>query len=219
MVSPRSTPPRRRQGFTLLELLVAFSIIAILAALLFSVMKRSAEMRDRAAMSAQLRTLTSTTFSYANDNSGTLPGPLLSSLNFRYKKSHPEFLMTNLVPYTSYPAPGSSWDNTTTLMTPKQRVFRESLADDKAHFYCITVEGEVQPFGWYNGSTLPMRLSALPDPSDVVMYMEGDQKAPWLGKTKATIYARSTFPKDPLHGSTRYFSYFDGSIQVAKDIR
>lgn len=208
-----------RNGFTLVELLVVASVIAILVALLFPAALNAMSMGDRAKMTAQMRTLATAVIQYAGDNDGTLPGPLLSSLNFRYNVRHPEFLMTPLSPYLGFGNPESqNWQNFNALMTPKQLDFRQdynnSHGGDSAHFFVIYVDGPVLPFGWSHtvGSTPPMKIHAIPKPATTAMFMEGDQSTSWPSTNKNN-YARSTFPSKPLHGRVRFNSYFDGSVQ------
>lgn len=207
----------RRNGFTLVEMLVVASVIAVLVALLIPAALSAMSMGDRARMTAQMRTLATAVFQYAGDHDGMLPGPLLSSLNFRYNVRHPEFLITPLSPYLGFGDPANpNWQNFNSIMTPKQIDFRQSYNDshggDSAHFFVIPLDNAFAPFGWYNGTTLPMRLHAVSNPASAAMFMEGDQSTTWPGTNKNS-YARSTFPSKPLHGRVRFNCYFDGSVQ------
>lgn len=68
----RST--RADQGFTLIELLVVIAIIAILAAILFPVFAKAKDNARGTACHANVKQIMTAALSYADDNSGRLPG-------------------------------------------------------------------------------------------------------------------------------------------------
>ncbi|MFM7180785.1 MAG: type II secretion system protein [Verrucomicrobiales bacterium] len=69
----RASRPWKSNGFTLVELLVAITIIAVLAAGIWTAFARAKMMANRAACASNMRTLGTAFIAYANENSGWLP--------------------------------------------------------------------------------------------------------------------------------------------------
>jgi prepilin-type N-terminal cleavage/methylation domain-containing protein len=63
-------------GFTLVELLIAIAIVAVLAALLFGLASRSVNSAQKAVCVSNLRGIGNALQMFINENSGRLPGPL-----------------------------------------------------------------------------------------------------------------------------------------------
>ena len=67
------TPPRRRPGFTLVELLVVIGIIALLVAILLPALNRAREQSNRTKCLANLHSIGQAMYLYANGQRDKLP--------------------------------------------------------------------------------------------------------------------------------------------------
>lgn len=74
-----TSPTNRRRGFTLVELLVVITILAVLAALLLPAIANARQRADRAACASNLRQQILAVNAYAADNDGYLPMPGVGS--------------------------------------------------------------------------------------------------------------------------------------------
>ena len=66
--------PRRRRGFTLVELLVVIGIIALLVSILMPALTRARDHANRAKCLANIRQLSNAWYMYANENKGKIVG-------------------------------------------------------------------------------------------------------------------------------------------------
>ncbi|HEY3901501.1 MAG TPA: type II secretion system protein [Chthoniobacter sp.] len=97
---PRSTPSSRvRLAFTLIELLLVISIIAILVAILFPVLGMVRSRMDSAQCLSQLRQIGAGVSAYVNDHNATLPGPLSFEQSAVYTPGQPGSLAALLESY------------------------------------------------------------------------------------------------------------------------
>jgi prepilin-type N-terminal cleavage/methylation domain-containing protein/prepilin-type processing-associated H-X9-DG protein len=85
----------RRSGFTLIELLVVVAIIALLAAIVFSVIPSAIEHANCASCAGHMRGLGIAFMEYAGDNDGQLPGRVTQAGNNKWP--------VLLLPYVSDP--------------------------------------------------------------------------------------------------------------------
>lgn len=94
-----STIPRKNpMGFTLVELLVVITIVAILASLVFSLSSRAINSAQKAVCVTNLRGIGNALQIYITENNGVLPGPLNTGQSALHNKSS-RSLVTYIGPY------------------------------------------------------------------------------------------------------------------------
>ncbi len=91
----------RRSAFTLMELLIVISIIAVLASILLGVTSRVQENANRTTCLNNLHQIGVAALAYESDNNGTLPGPCDPGIKIYYTANT---LSSNLAPYIGLPA-------------------------------------------------------------------------------------------------------------------
>jgi prepilin-type N-terminal cleavage/methylation domain-containing protein/prepilin-type processing-associated H-X9-DG protein len=92
----QSRPGRRREGFTLVELLVVIGIIALLIGILLPALNKARESARQVKCLSNMRQITLAIVSFANENQGWMPGRGGSSIT-PYNQGKPN-------PFTLYPA-------------------------------------------------------------------------------------------------------------------
>lgn len=213
-MSSKNTPlcSSRRHGFTLTEVVVVIGIVLFLASILLSLARQLVLHSRKMEVSTQFRQIAIAVFSYAAENGGQLPGPLYSAQGFRFKKGRPEMLFTSIGIYMGQQEPTGQWMVADpSVMTPRQREFFDTIPDDRAEFFRVTVSGNVKPFGYADTGELPMNLNAIESPSEAYMFRELDQLARWASPTNGWF---SRIPPEPLHGNVRAISWFDGRVEL-----
>lgn len=89
---------RRSSGFTLTELLVAITIIVVLASLVFTLSSRAINSAQKAVCVTNLRGIGNALQIYVSEKNGVLPGPLNTGQSALYNKSS-RSLVTYIGPY------------------------------------------------------------------------------------------------------------------------
>lgn len=94
---------RLKAGFTLTELLVVIIIIAALAAITFTSVRRGIAAADRAACLGIMRQFGTATASYIADHNGSLPGPISANGQTANYRTGGGGIFSHLHPYLGLP--------------------------------------------------------------------------------------------------------------------
>ncbi len=217
--NPRTRYGLSRNGFSLIELLVAITVLAILATLIVGV-SRSAYMSSQKAVAMNgLRSIGGAIQLYAQDNQGYLPGPLWSSANAFYGRTDERALGYHLAPYLGLPQTDSGPQVFPQASCP---LFEDVRPADGTPAYFITQsvtlpEGNRNPWGYRSKSqsedegSRPQLLSRIimeSDPDTWAMHAAdaGNITNPSAG------WASKILP-EPLFGDVRLYLYFDWHVE------
>lgn len=217
------SPLSRESGFTLVELLVTITIVALLAALSFAgaslFLKRAAAVRD----ASTLRQISGCLNMYASDNNDYLPGPLFTGQTPVFNKT----LSTNIkefrrlaecfAPYLGKQDPKSG--EVITGMTSSWQKTPEQQNSPAFYMQQRLPMGEGTSFQnpWGKPAPaaaeerVPMKLQTVlaQHKADRTWAMtELDQLHPEIG----TADWKSRIPAKMIHGDYRLALYFDGSV-------
>jgi prepilin-type N-terminal cleavage/methylation domain-containing protein len=230
----RRLPYRRSRavqpGFTLLELLVTITIIAILAVLTFSITRTMMANGRKAKGMANLRQVSSAMGLYANENNNTLPGPCTFGVlpYYNWNAIPLGALAGFLAPYLGYPdlkaqnnyssyetvqalvSPGLANANPQTLQTNAgipHYIQNNSLKLDGAS---VRVLGSVTA-PWIQQPLRMTDLVALGGPESVWILSDVDQDVTANSMVTASGWY-SKLPLDPVYGSVRLRLYGDGHV-------
>ncbi len=215
--------PSRIRGFTLVELLVTLTIIAVLAALSFAgaslFIKRAAAAKD----ASTLRQISACINMYASDNNDYLPGPLFTGQTPVYNKS----LSSNIkeyrrlaecfAPYLGKQDPKSgevitgmtsSWQKTPEQQNSPAFYMQQKLPMGEGTTF-QNPWGKPAPA--VSEERVPMKLQTVlsqPLASRTWAITELDQLHPDIG----TADWKLRVPAQMIHGDHRLALYFDGSV-------
>ena len=98
-MNPKKSIHHFKAAFTLTEILVVITIIAVLATLLFSLTSRMRNKASSAISVSNLRQIGMAIVTYASDNNGTLPGPTWSQLGTKWQENNGHSLHYHLRDY------------------------------------------------------------------------------------------------------------------------
>lgn len=226
-------PQRKRPAFTIIELLVAIAVIAILAAFLYPVVMRAVERGREVQCSARLGAIGKGVMLYAQDHDMNLPGPLSSPAfgGWYCTPRQKDYTVGNLLssfvaPYLDMELPpekdGFQARFSENFVCPAWLDEVGDAASDRQHWLntCyvvqkwIIVDGERVGYGkpWGTpvgnptswGGPTPMKLSNMDDPANYWMLTELDT-AGNLGATASV--------DQPVHGTFRNTVFFDGHVE------
>jgi len=205
---------RRTAGFTLVELLVVIAVIAVLAAILFPIASSLQKSSSQSKAASNFRQLGAAITMYAADNNQTLPR-LQTNHRWVYRKNTANQIGSVLWAQLGLPEPiNNVWQPVSALMSPalNKWVSKYSPSDPyggaHAAVYQITLEDGSKRLPFGGGSSLPMKIHAVPNPSKTwAIYELGGTGDPYpLLKIK-------TYP-EPVHGDMRTVLFFDGHVEV-----
>lgn len=208
----------RRTGFSLIELLVALSIVAVLVTLGIGASRQALAAAKKADSLARLRTVGLAALTYAGEHNAQLPGPLWPGQVMLYDADREGRIVRDLAPYLEVQHRDTPY--VVDRMIPKAFLPNPTsapLADLRVYVMnsSIILDGQTNmPFGslTVTPTVEPMRLGRLeklPD-SERWMISETDQLhpdvsgAPWKANT----------PPKPIHDGYRASVNFDGSANL-----
>lgn len=213
-------------AFTMVELLVVITIIAVLASLLFSLAIRMRTKASSAISTSNLRQIGTAIASHTADNNGTLPGPVLTDHFPRFQNNAlsgqlgwllKDFLPADPQPenpqprmfYSAvldYPAAKNDAKNPQSRSQPTYVVLsKQTDALTKATFW---------PMGNYNPNSSGARTPPMTTAQLAARETRGN---PWITEIDQVIRpstARYGAPEEPPHGKSRNTLMFDYSVKA-----
>lgn len=204
---------RRLRGFTLIEILVVISIVAVLGALLLPALGSVRLKGDRVAATSNMRQIGAAILLCAGDSDGLLPGPLQVGQKSSYSAANSKQLSTVLLPYLDIPEPAP---NQTVKVFSAPAFARAMKGQDptRVHPFLLngspTVDGvKITPFGSDapGKESGPMKIGAVG--ANVWVLCDADQQNPGV---KGHPWATNT-PKSIIHGRERLALHLDGGVK------
>jgi len=225
-MNPSKTTHRFRAAFTLMELLVVITIVAVLAALLFSLTSTMRKKASSAISVSNLRQVGTAIVSSTSDNNGTLPGPVLTDHFPRYQnnaisgqlgwllkdyltsipqKDNPQPRMFH-TPELDYPAAKADAKNPKSRQKPTYVVLSKQIdAITGATFW---------PMGNYNPNSSGNRTPAM---TAAQLSARETRGKPWITEIDQIIRPSTASygaEKEPPHGKYRNTLMFDYSVEA-----
>lgn len=229
-------PITQRYAFTLIELLTVMSIMAVLAALIFSAMGSARGKGDATKCVSNLRQIGTSIQNYVGDNDGQLPGPLqvgvfpyagyrsawdIGSLTEKLAKYVPSARLTNGV---SLPA----WDKSVFACPSSIRAQNNSINAPCffLNFYDVIEEMNNQPpWGMLEDDIQPVKMGMLTTWSAPSVSTTGNANRDTmnLSTTWAIVDAdrvslsgnldyAASLPKEMVHGDYRNALFYDWHV-------
>jgi prepilin-type N-terminal cleavage/methylation domain-containing protein len=161
------SPRQSASAFTLLELLVVISIIALLAGILIPVVGSVRDNADSTKCAANLRQVGIAMINYSSDNDGKLPGPLVEGQRGRWKESGGKGQLVKIMEkYLDTPADKQNTpkDKQSVMTCP---AWARVMKDEEAPVYVMNFEDllvdydNAVPWGNLNESREPIKRTVL----------------------------------------------------------
>lgn len=202
---------RRRGGFTLVELLVAMAILAILAALALPLVGAAQAAGDRSRAMANMRAIGTGIAHHAADKDGLLPGPLWPGQVPEFDPARAGRLVRELAPYLGYETPTAP-AVVDLFVPPAYRKKTPAAALSVGRTYVVNMavssgNATINPWGSLaaNDGSRPGRFAAIP--SGAWGFSDADRLHP---RVISASWAANT-PAEPIHGK-RLAWFFNGSV-------
>lgn len=211
--SAGSNRKRVPSGMTLIELLVAIAIVALLAGVAVSAFGPVRASADRAVAMKQMRQIGTALHQHAGEHHGRLPGPMWPGQIPVYDPEREGRLARTLAPYLSVPTPPQP--ELVDLFVPpgfKRAMGSEALMGSRTYvlnMFAPLPDGQVvNPWGNLAredpGSGRQLALI----PGELWALSDADQLHPRVGSAP---WSTNT-PPEPIHGSKRLALLFSGSV-------
>ncbi len=202
--------PREKRAFSLIEILVSISIIAILASLALVSFRRTLDTADRVKCLSNLRTIGTAVLAYAGDNNNMHPGPLWVGQVAYYANFSYGSLAYYLWPYLELPEPGPSLRRADILVCPawRKRVNTDGGAVYLMQQKALSTDGKtIQPCGYPKVTPVSSLLSIANRSATPIMF-DLDQVNGGGG-----YVGNAGVPALPAHGNVRNAVFFDGHAE------
>ncbi len=207
-----------RRGMTLIELLVAIAIVALLAGVAVSAFGPVRASADRAVAMKQMRQIGTALHQHAGEHHGRLPGPMWPGQIPVYDPDRDGRLARTLAPYLSVPTPPQP--ELVDLFVPpgfERAVGTGALMDSRTYvlnMFAPLPDGQVvNPWGnlAHEEPGSGRQLALLP--GELWALSDADQLHPRVGSAP---WGRNT-PPEPIHGLNRLALLFSGSVIQIED--
>ncbi|MGB6221044.1 MAG: prepilin-type N-terminal cleavage/methylation domain-containing protein [Haloferula sp.] len=220
---PGNNQVLRRNGFTLVELMVVITIIVVLVSLSFAGYRRLKSNASAMVDANDMRTIHTAIHMYAEDNNGFLP-VTWAGVSPVYRPNAKD-LTTALAPYLGANNPKSGHFFKEMASENFQKEANDNHGPSMLVMHDVySGKGRVknpgrpspmfQPFGYPNPYRAPMRLSAavskMGNPAMRLLITENDQAQPNYARAKPGWYDK--LPEGMAHGSYRLGLYWDGHV-------
>jgi prepilin-type N-terminal cleavage/methylation domain-containing protein/prepilin-type processing-associated H-X9-DG protein len=211
---------QKRYAFSLIELIIAISVILILAAILIATLGAVKQRVQISQCAANLRNVGVAVRLYSNQNGGMLPGPLRAGQAASYPATDRKQLLYWIEDFVDVMPTNETTPRAEVLICPS---FLEVIDDVQGRSYELsnraeTINGEyVKPFGYpgseADGSDDLQPVSYLKIRNPATSWMMRD-----LDKTTSGGYADNVYaPDDPVHGNVYNVVFMDGHVET-KDV-
>lgn len=215
-----------RPAFTLMEMLVVIAIVAVLATVLFSLVRGMRVKASASTSIGNLRQMGAAIVSYASDNNSTLPGPVLTDQFPRYQNNSISgqigWLLKDYLPsepQAAHPKPRMFY--TSSLDYPAARTDSTNPASREKPTYVVMAKqtddltgATFWPMGNYNPNSAGNRTPAM---TTAQLDARTTRGKPWITEIDQVIRpstAQYGSEKLPPHGKVRNTLMFDYSVQA-----
>jgi prepilin-type N-terminal cleavage/methylation domain-containing protein len=205
-----------RRAFTLVELLVVITIIAVIAGLVFAVNGAARKNAQRVTAVNQMRQIGQAIHLHVGEH-GTFPGPLWPGQLAQLDPDREGRLVRELAGYLGIEIP-STPTIVDFFVPPAFKAFPGAPDLNEARTYVLNMEVEdggivVNPWGSLADDPAGSPLPPAAIPAQAWAMSDADQMhprvkdAPWKTQTTTT----------PYHGASRLALFFDGSVRPVTD--
>lgn len=220
-----------RRGFSLIELLAAIAVVAILLAILMSGIGYVRDVADNTQCVSNLRQIGMGIHSYSLDNSGKLPGPTFSAQQATYSLTkYQNTLAAHLASYLGSPAISSTPTTSDLFLCPGyQSIVPESewalgyayvaslsLRNDKGGF---VLQDGIKVIPWGHIQSNPSSPNANADPMELAIVASlTNPSTAWAIQDVDNLNdprtaGRAGIAQEPVHHSHRNRLYFDWHVE------
>lgn len=210
----------RQRGFTLLELIVTIATIAILATLSVSAYSKVWLVKNKVVCASNLRSIGSAITLFAQEQNGSLPGPVYTGQKAYYHDPAQAIYYRNLCDYLAPvmdlpPAQGGSELLARVFVCPGWKAWKGRNPSASDNVYIVPYQTRMEdgslftPFGYpgatvQNPQSLPMKLIQIPSLSKRAALMDAD----------GGLAPGWAVPPAPVHGKKRNYLFFDGHVET-----